>query len=109
NSTAPSGPPAPSALPTGAGKAAPAVGSRRGPGRTVAVITAVAAGLLALLHGMDLLQGLLGLPYTVHDLWMMMCRADVAEGDFVLQVPLNLVQAAVFLVLSVMVFLGSLM
>lgn len=72
------------------------------------MITAVAAGLLALLHGMDLLQGLLGLPYTVHDLWMMMGRADVAEGDFVLQVPWNLAQTAVLMVLSVIALLGGL-
>lgn len=72
------------------------------------MITAVAAGLLALLHAADLVQGLLGLPYTVHDLWRMMGGAGASDGGFTVQSPWNLGQTAVLLLLSIVALLGGL-
>lgn len=115
SSIEPSDPPAPGTRFPGAGGAGHATGTAHGSGRTghgagrtVAVITAVAAGLLALLHAADLVQGLLGLPYTVHDLWRMMGGAGASGRGFTVQAPWNLSQTAVLLGLSIVVLFGGL-
>jgi len=67
-------------------------------------------GLLALLYGADLLQGLIGTPFTVHALWPMMNQAGWGEGAsaFVLEAPWNLAQTAVLMLLSVVALSGGL-
>lgn len=86
----------------------PLVPDDRRPGRGLALVTAVAAALLALVHAADLIQGVLRLPFTAHDLWLLMGRADTSGREFVLGLPWNLAQTAVLMMLSIDTLIGGL-
>lgn len=77
-------------------------------GRALPVVTAIAAGLLALVYAADLIQGLLGLPFTAHDLSLMMGFSDTEGRAFATEAPLNLAQTAVLTALSVAALVGGL-
>lgn len=74
--------------------------------RAVELVTAIAAGLLVLLHAADLLQGVLGLPLIAHDVWPMAGGPSPSQGDML--DPRKLVQTAVLMILSVAALLGGL-
>lgn len=78
------------------------------PGRALPRVTAVAVGLLALVYATDLIQVLLGLPFTVHDLSLAMGFSDTRGRAVAIEAPLNLVQTVVLTALSVAALLGGL-
>lgn len=97
----------PSARRPGDGRDRP--GTSRRPGRVLTTLTAVAVGLLALLHALDLIQILLELPFTAHDLALTL--GVLNRGDYPLAVglPLNLAQTLGLAVVAGVALIGGLL
>lgn len=85
-----------------AGRAAPPARTAR-PGRIPVLVTAIAAGLLAVIHAGDLLQLLLGLPYTATDIVL----PSLDDPGLARGLPLNLLQTLTLIVLTSLALIGG--
>ncbi|WP_114855526.1 hypothetical protein [Brachybacterium sp. YJGR34] len=93
------------------GESGPAPTSQDGTGgappRALRLSTAAAAGLLALIHVLDLVQSLVGLDLTAYDLTRIVSGASRSGSPLAAGLPLNAAQTLALAVLSAVALIGG--